>query len=224
MRRGPLDGHRNPCNPRNPSNLGNLVTFYLKKNQQTGLQSMDGHCNPRNSGNLGNLVTFYKKYEEKNQQAFNPICNRQISNPDNFKMTEGSDDKSRKDSGVIHRLHTWSRGIVEIVSVGGIIEYWAPIFERAQFRPSSSCWCSSLLLSLEFMDWHLQWENVFLQITRQRLVGSWWFFRQTSMKFWFWYNGEKISPLACLQVRAHKIRITKAFKPLGEICQTPKTD
>ena len=81
----------------------------------------DGQRNPRNSGNLGNLVTFYKKYEEKNQQAFNPIRNRKISNTDNFKMTEGSDDKSRKDSGVIHRLHTWSRGIVEIVSVSGSV-------------------------------------------------------------------------------------------------------
>ena len=45
---------------------------------------------------------------------------------------------------------------------------------------------STLLLSLEFMDWHLQCGNGFKQITRQRLVGSWWFLRQTPMKFWFW--------------------------------------
>ena len=30
----------------------------------------------------------------------------------------------------------------------------------------------SLVFGREFNDWHLQWGNGFLQITRQRLVGS----------------------------------------------------
>ena len=57
------------------------------------------------------------------------LRNREISNQDNFKMTDGPDDNCRKDIGVIHRLHKWSRGVEEIVGGGGIIEYWAPIYE-----------------------------------------------------------------------------------------------
>ena len=33
-----------------------------------------------------------------------------------------------------------------------------------------------MLFSRNSKEWHLQWRNDFQQITRQRLVGSWWFF------------------------------------------------
>ena len=45
-------------------------------------------------------------------------------------------------------------------------------------------------------------------MTRQRLVGYLWFFRQTPMKFQFWLNGEKINPPACLRALARKLCIT----------------
>ena len=80
------------------------------------------------------------------------LRNRQISNTDNFKMTEGSDDKCRKDIGVIHRLHTWSRGIVEIVGGGGIIEYWAPIFESEGPVQTFFIMLMFLLLKLKGLD------------------------------------------------------------------------
>ena len=57
------------------------------------------------------------------------LRNRQISTKENFQTTDGPDDDCRKDIGILHRLHSWSRGIVEIVGGGGIIEYWAPIFD-----------------------------------------------------------------------------------------------
>ena len=56
------------------------------------------------------------------------LRNRLIANQDNFKMTDGPDDSCRKDIGIVHRLHSWSRGVEEIVGGGGIIEYWAPIY------------------------------------------------------------------------------------------------
>ena len=52
----------------------------------------------------------------------------------------------------------------------------------------------ALVFSRKSKDWHLQWVNGFQQITRQRLVWSWWFFRQTPMKFQFWWNGEFYTP------------------------------
>ena len=67
-------------------------------------------------------------------------------------MTEGSDDKCRKDIGVIHRLHTWSRGIVEIVGGGGIIEYWAPIFESEGPVQTFFIMLMFLLLKLKGLD------------------------------------------------------------------------
>ena len=57
------------------------------------------------------------------------LSNHQISNEDNFKMTDDPDQKCRKDIGIVHRLHSWSRGVEEIVGGGGIIEYWAPIYD-----------------------------------------------------------------------------------------------
>ena len=48
-----------------------------------------------------------------------------------------------------------------------------------------------MLLSRNSKEWHLQWRNDFQQITRQRLVGSWWFFRQSTMKFQFRWNAGK---------------------------------
>ena len=45
-------------------------------------------------------------------------------------------------------------------------------------------------------------------MTRQRLVGYLWFFRQTPMKFHFWLNGEKINPPAGLRALARKLCIT----------------
>ena len=57
------------------------------------------------------------------------LRNRQISTKENFQTTDSPDDDCRKDIGILHRLHSWSRGIVEIVGGGGIIEYWAPIFD-----------------------------------------------------------------------------------------------
>ena len=57
------------------------------------------------------------------------LRNRLIANQDNFKMTDGPDDTCRKDIGIVHRLHKWSRGVEEIVGGGGIIEYWAPIYD-----------------------------------------------------------------------------------------------
>ena len=80
------------------------------------------------------------------------LRNHQLSNTDNFKMTEGSDDMCRKDIGIIHRLHTWSRGIVEIVSGGGIIEYWAPIFESEGLVQTFFIMLMFLLLKLKGLD------------------------------------------------------------------------
>ena len=57
------------------------------------------------------------------------LRDRKISNEENFKMTEDPEESCRKDIGIVHRLHTWSRGVEEIVGGGGIIEYWAPIYD-----------------------------------------------------------------------------------------------
>ena len=54
--------------------------------------------------------------------------------------------------GIIHRLHTWSRGIVEIVSGGGIIEYWAPIFESEGPVQTFFIMLMFLLLKLKGLD------------------------------------------------------------------------
>ena len=51
----------------------------------------------------------------------------------------------------------------------------------------------ALLFALAFMDCQFQWEISFWQITRQRLVQSLWFQRQTPMKFHFRSNAEKIN-------------------------------
>ena len=56
------------------------------------------------------------------------LRDRNISNQENFKMTE-TGESCRKDIGILHRLHSWSRGVEEIVGGGGIIEYWAPIYD-----------------------------------------------------------------------------------------------
>ena len=45
-------------------------------------------------------------------------------------------------------------------------------------------------------------------MTRQRLVGYLWLFRQTPMKFQFWLNGEKINPPAGRRALARKLCIT----------------
>ena len=57
------------------------------------------------------------------------LRNQQISNQENFKMTDDPGESCRKDIGILHRLHSWSRGVEEIVGGGGIIEYWAPIYD-----------------------------------------------------------------------------------------------
>ena len=79
-------------------------------------------------------------------------------------MTEGSDDKCRKDIGIIHRWHKWSRGIVEIVSGGGIIEYWAPIFESEGPVQTFFIMLMFLLLKLKGLDKddYLNWCHNFI--------------------------------------------------------------
>ena len=55
------------------------------------------------------------------------LRNREVTNEDNFKM-EVEGDKCFKNTGEIHRLHNWSRGIFQVVGAGGFIEYWSPLY------------------------------------------------------------------------------------------------
>ena len=41
-----------------------------------------------------------------------------------------------KDTGGLKALHCWSRGIFFIVSAGGHIEYWQPLYRSVTYRAS----------------------------------------------------------------------------------------
>ena len=72
----------------------------------------------------------------------------------------------------------------------------------------------SLVLRHCCQAWNL-WIGIYNGNSRQRLVGSWWFLRQTPMKFWLWENGKQINPLARMQLRERKICIM----PLADLGQ-----
>ena len=59
------------------------------------------------------------------------LRNQAVANLNNLQIQEEADDseKCSKNTGQIHRLHNWSRGIFQVVSGGGHIDYWIPIYE-----------------------------------------------------------------------------------------------
>ena len=58
------------------------------------------------------------------------LRNQAVTNEDNFQYEEEADDvRCQKNTGQIHRLHHWSRGIFQVVSGGGHIDYWIPLYD-----------------------------------------------------------------------------------------------
>ena len=55
------------------------------------------------------------------------LRNREVTNQENFQF-DFDGERCSKNTGELHRLHNWSRGIFEIVGSGGFIEYWSPIY------------------------------------------------------------------------------------------------
>ena len=59
------------------------------------------------------------------------LRNQEVTNENNLQFEEEGENVEgcRKNTGQIHRLHNWSRGIFQVVSGGGHIDYWTPIYE-----------------------------------------------------------------------------------------------
>ena len=65
---------------------------------------------------------------EDTQGTSHFLQNPNIATEDNFKMVGSASNECRKDVGELKRLHSYSRGIEQIVGGGGIIEYFSVIF------------------------------------------------------------------------------------------------
>ena len=66
-----------------------------------------------------------------------------------------------------------------------LLVWWIPLALNLLFRFHFPWLDNALLFALAFMDCQFQWEISFQQITRQKLVQSYWFQRQTPMNSQF---------------------------------------
>ena len=80
------------------------------------------------------------------------LRNRQIANKENFK-TEQTENDCRKDIGESPRLHRRSRGVEAVVSGGGIVEYWSPLYKSE--GPTQVA-----LIMLKYLQLRLEGKNV----------------------------------------------------------------
>ena len=93
------------------------------------------------------------------------LRNRQIANKENFK-TEQNENDCRKDIGEAPRLHRRSRGVEAVVSGGGIVEYWSPLFKSEGPTQVALIMLKYLQLKLEgknvedFSKFYLSYDNM----------------------------------------------------------------
>ena len=56
------------------------------------------------------------------------LHNRRLADAENLEMVGSADERCKKNTGEVHRLNKWSRGVLVAVASSGHIDWWCPLY------------------------------------------------------------------------------------------------